>query len=415
MYDVVIVGAGVAGLYAAYTLRKRHPTIKFIVLEKSPRGEIGGRVATEMFYDVRIALGAGVGREDTNPLLLQLCRELGIHLDPSHKAVVDYSSGIIAKLSHKNPRVWYLNAIKELRRAYRADKPRASRETFRQFATRVLGSESYKTFVLVSGYSDYEQADVFETLYNYGLDDNTGGWPQIRIPWAELLQALIAAVGPTNIRTSTEVLGISESESESESSSNVFSVSTKSGVLAARHVIVATTIDGIRRLVPNHPKHKDVYDNIHGQPFLRVYAKFDKASAALLSSGGYIQHYTVVEGPLQKIIPISPEKGVYMIAYCDNANALELRDTSKTVFAALVEKALGIAPGSLKILGLREVFWRTGTHFFGPLPPRFKTRREFLDEARHPGAPNLAVVGEAVSTYQGWVEGALESVVQTLL
>lgn len=102
-----------------------------------------------------------------------------------------------------------------------------------------------------------------------------------------------------------------------------------------------------------------------------------------------------------------------MIAYCDNANAVRLHNTSKSAYAMLVERALGIPRGTLNIMGLREVFWNTGTHYYGPLPSRFHSRREFLEEAQRP-MTGILVVGEAVSRYQGWVEGALESVEQVL-
>ena len=38
----------------------------------------------------------------------------------------------------------------------------------------------------------------------------------------------------------------------------------------------------------------------------------------------YIPSYTIVMGPLQKIIPMDPNKGIYMIAYSDNKNSLFL-------------------------------------------------------------------------------------------
>ena len=34
LYDTVIIGGGIAGLYSAYLLLKRDPNHKFIILEK---------------------------------------------------------------------------------------------------------------------------------------------------------------------------------------------------------------------------------------------------------------------------------------------------------------------------------------------------------------------------------------------
>lgn len=44
IYDVVIIGAGISGSYAAYTLKKRCKNIKILILEAKDR--VGGRTFT---------------------------------------------------------------------------------------------------------------------------------------------------------------------------------------------------------------------------------------------------------------------------------------------------------------------------------------------------------------------------------
>ena len=141
-----------------------------------------------------------------------------------------------------------------------------------------------------------------------------------------------------------------------------------------------------------------------------MYAKFNKESAELLK--GLISNYTILKTPLQKIIPINAEKGIYMIAYSDNKSALYLKKyivnthLNREMFCRLLDDALGV---KLKITAIRSYYWAEGTHYYDPLPDNFKNREEFLRSVQHP-QENLAVVGEAVSIHQGWVEGALESV-----
>ena len=392
MHDVVIIGAGISGLYTAYKIKRDTPTTSILILEKNPRNRIGGRMGVEMFYNTPLSIGAGIGREDKNPKLIQLCKELDINLTPSNKSTVDYSADIRSRVP--NPRAFYLDTIKTLRREYRKD-PVIS--TFRQFATRILGQTVYRQFVEVSGYSDYEDADVYETLYNYSMDDNTGGWPKLSIPWTELLDKLVAKIGAQNIRTSANVQGI-----KNVATSYEILLEGQIKTIPCRNVIVATTIDTVKRLFP---RQVDIYNHIRGQSFLRVYAKFDKKSADIMRE--HIHTYTIVSGPLQKIIPMNPEEGVYMVAYSDNASAEMLKGKSKQVFCDLLERSLGIAAGSLHIIGLKEYYWEIGTHYFTPMARQ--QRKRFLYEAQNPMA-GVFVVGEAFSTYQGWVEGALESV-----
>ena len=129
----------------------------------------------------------------------------------------------------------------------------------------------------------------------------------------------------------------------------------------------------------------------------------------------YVPHYTIVPGPLQKIIPIDATKGVYMIAYSDNANAIALKEhlkntaENRALYCDLIEQSLGIPNGSLQLIAIKDYYWPIGTHYYEPLRPPFKNRDAFLKVAQHP-EKNLFIVGEAVSRYQGWVEGALESV-----
>jgi hypothetical protein len=133
----------------------------------------------------------------------------------------------------------------------------------------------------------------------------------------------------------------------------------------------------------------------------------------------YVPFYTVVPSELQKIIPVNSDKGVYMIAYSDNENAIKLKDKlenteiNRQYFSELIEKSLGIDEDKLKILALKDFYWPIGTHYYEPLKGDFKNRNDFINKAQHPEKCML-VVGEVVSTYQGWIEGALESVNKVL-
>ena len=139
----------------------------------------------------------------------------------------------------------------------------------------------------------------------------------------------------------------------------------------------------------------------------------NKESAEIMKK--YVPEYTIVPGPLQKIIPMDANKGVYMIAYSDNSNALiqkkYLKDTAenRNLYCDLIEESLGIPSGSLKIIAMKDFYWPIGTHYYEPLKGPYRTRNEFVNKAQHP-QNGMLVVGEAISRYQGWTEGALESV-----
>ena len=392
-YDVIIIGSGIAGLYSAYSIQKMNPNIRILILEKHKKQWIGGRMSNEYFYGTEIVTGAWFGRKQKDKLLVQLMKSFDIPIHES-KFVPYYAYTIKDPID--------VNKIMEILRAeyIKQGKPNI---TFKQFAKNVLGRKLYTDFLTCVGYTDYEKEDVYETLYNYGMEDNSSRSTIIDVPWHQLVLTLYNKIGSQHFKFSNNVTKIEKREN------SLFTVTTETGKsFISQKVILATTITGIQQLLPDI----SLYKEIHGQPFLRLYAKFTKQSIPILNN--YIKGYTIVPGPLQKIIPMDSSKGVYMIAYNDNENAIILKNNLKNTekncifFSRLVEEAIGIPAGQLHIIAIKDYYWPVGTHYYEPLSS-YKKREDFMYQIQHPES-GLLVVGEVVSRHQGWSEGALESV-----
>ena len=394
----VIIGGGIAGLYAAWRLESQ----KTIVLEREDT--LGGRAGTRSFAGTTILTGAGVGRKAKDKRLTALLRELDV---PYHtfEARQQYSPAL-SNGSSNNSRIaaFVKRCFVELCRAFRETLNIHS--TFREFATVILGHDVYAKFVMASGYSDYENADVEDVLYRYGFDDNFTSWTAMGISWKDLVQTLAKKLRDNRVRihTSTTVTRIQRHD---DGRITVFS--NRDPVVCQR-LILATTVDTVQHLLPHH----HLYKHIHGQPFLRIYGQFAKSCRDWMREK--VATTTIVPGPLHKLIPINVQKGVYMIAYTDNADALRveralLKEDKNVVLCRMLERALDVPKGSLKLDKTEVIPWAIGTHYFGKLPSgQFASRRAFVKAAQRP-YPNVAVVGEMVSlNHQGWVEGCLESV-----
>ena len=255
------------------------------------------------------------------------------------------------------------------------------RETFRELGTRVLGKRTYRAFVAKTGYSDYEDADAVDTLYDYGFEDTVPGYTALRIDWSELIGRLGAA-----LEGSVEVL-------------------EKCDRAARRRItIVATDIDAARKITGRR------LGGVEAQPFVRLYFSCD----ADLECG-----YTVCGGRFQKIIQMGPvlrdDNGstgtVYMI-YCDNATACRVarsRDVRRYIERGVAE-IFGV---EVRVSEYKLIYWERGTHYFTPLGAKYATRNQHVAELQRP-MRGVFVVGEAVSEHQGWCEGALESVENVL-
>ena len=250
------------------------------------------------------------------------------------------------------------------------------------------------------GYSDYENEDAYETIFHYGFEDNISGSEILYIKWNELLDALCKQISYDKIK-----LGFTAINIESNDDDKYIVETNKNKEFIGKKIIIAKTINTVKQLLPKYI----IFNNIKGQTFLRTYGKFDEKSTKIIND--LINGYTIVNSPLKKIIPINKEKGIYMIAYTDNKDAIHFSEklNNKNFFCRELEKTLNLNDKSLKLEAIKSFYWEIGTHYYKPLPEKYKSRKEFIKLCQNP-KKNIFVVGELLSTNQGWTQGALESV-----
>lgn len=396
--DIIIIGSGISGLYSAYTILQKSPDTSFLVLEKYKKQWVGGRASNDEFYGCEIVTGAGIGRKNKDKLLHKLLNDF--HLPTKEFPIEPKLIGPIQSVD-------ILKIMKHLQNEYKRQSNITS--TFKEFAKPILGDEIYKRFIISVGYTDYENEDVYETLFRYGIEDNTCCSTGFHVPWKQLVLNMYDFIGSKHFKFSSKVISILRNKDAAN-----MSVLLEDGrQYMCKKVIVASTIDTVQKLLPN-----PIYDNIGGQPFLRLYAKFTKKSAEILRQ--YIDRAVYVYTVLQHIVPFDFDKGVYMIAYCDNKNAVALKDRldnttdNRLFYARLVEKSVSIPENTLQIIAIKHYYWKIGTHYYKPLDKNlYASREEYIRRAQHPHK-NILVVGEMISLNQGWTQGALESVKASL-
>ena len=145
-YDIIIIGSGMAGLYAAYNIQKMSPSTSFIILEKYKQNWIGGRTSNDTFYGTQVVTGAGIGRKTKDKLLINLLNELDLpYEDFPFKPY--YSSQMDRIVDVKK-------VIEYLKNLYNKNKNR-KRITFKEFAKPELGDKLYNDFLVSAGYTDY--------------------------------------------------------------------------------------------------------------------------------------------------------------------------------------------------------------------------------------------------------------------
>lgn len=399
-YDIIIVGTGISGLYSALKIKETSPNTSFVLLEKYKKQWIGGRTSNDCFYGTEIVNGAGIGRKHKDKLLFKLLDKLNISTT-EFKFKPNYSE-LIQPIDIKK----IMNTLRSRYNEYKNQNL-----TFKQYSTIILGEKLYKQLIISSGFSDYENEDALETLYYYGMDDNYCCWNAFKVPWKKMVIKMYNKIGESHFKFSN---GVTEIRKIRHDPCKFVIFTDKQTKFLCNRVIIATTIDTTKKLLPQYP----IYNDIEGQPFLRLYGKFSKESIPIIKE--YVKNITFLPGPLQKIIPMDPDKGIYMISYSDNNNAVILKNhldntsLNRKLYCLLIEKSLGIPKNSLQLNAIKDYYWPIGTHYFKPLNKNlYKSREEFIYKAQRPER-GILVVGEAVSRNQGWSEGALESVNDSL-
>ena len=271
-YDIIIIGSGISGLYAAYNIKKMSPSTSFIILEKYKKKWIGGRTNNDMFYGTQVVTGAGIGRKNKDKLLIQLLNELDLPYE-EFNFNPHYSTQIDKILDVKK-------TIKYLKNEYNKNKKQA-RITFKEFSKPILGDKLYNDFLVSVGYTDYENEDVFDVIHDYGMDDNVCCWKELHINWKELVTTLCNKIGIDKIKTSMNVVSINKMRENP----CLFLVETDKGIVfETNKVIVSTTIDSIKQIIPGASNKNSIYNEIKSQSFLRLYGKFSKKSSEIMKN-----------------------------------------------------------------------------------------------------------------------------------
>jgi len=375
MYDYLIVGGGPAGLYTAKRLEekyKQNKNLSILLLEQSSR--LGGRTCQEYFHSRLVVTGAGVGRYPKDKILYRLVKSIV----PDGNIPV-LSQNICFQSPHPVDTMIYINALRSKREWIMKNR---SRLTFRQLFLSFFSRAQYRSFCDSNGYTDFQHADMIDTLDDYGFEDNLPGRSYFRVPWNALIRHLKKSLRRTTVVLNTRVSGFTRS-------GPVLHVATNNGkIYETRNIVFAGSVS-------NYP-YTSVRREIGYNTFLRMYVLFEKNEHVYKDT-----YYT--GDTFQKIIRLSPR--IYMLSYSDGTNARRVNAMTKQE----IEKRIGRS-----IVDLHKFFWRVGTHFYKPLNTQlYKDRDEFIIYAQHP-EPNVFLVGEVISKNQGWTEGAFESVEKIL-
>jgi hypothetical protein len=434
IYDVIVVGGGISGLYLVYKISKKYPDWKVLLLEKNET--FGGRVDT--YHDRHMMVEAGAGRfNDGHTLLIQLIKELGlskkvvnisssavyIPADGSGQeknSVLDAPSGhsygfldplflrlLDARLGETLPNAGLVTKIVIASKF--ESREFLQNQTFGEYALRIVGKENFDFIKQSFGYYSelviMNAYDAIKLMWNLGPQNQfyglSGGFSQI----IERLVLKIEKNKHIRLLKRREVIDI---DSEDVGFS-VFCKENKNPFLGKRCVCALTK--NVLEKIPIFRPLKSILQKINCGTLCRIYSKFDVKKGEHLWLKDLPKFTT--NNNLRMVIPIDFEAGVIMISYTDNIFAdfwhkLYLKKGEMGVskeLQRLMKQVVGIMiPMPVET---RVFYWDCGVGYWGKGADSHVISQFMVqpfDKKR------LYVCGENVSeNNQQWMEGGLDT------
>jgi glycine/D-amino acid oxidase-like deaminating enzyme len=452
VYDYVIIGGGVGGLYVAYQILKRDKHCSLILLEK--QGHLGGRVFT--FHDDVMNVEAGAGRIQSGQrrimgLLDDL--ELSDRLSPiSSESVyveadgtdkrkmlsMDYEKGSLpdckgaSKLpcfALEPPETWtklVKRILESIHRLNAHEMEGLRNQTILEYVSEagIFSKEEvqhlkdsfgyYSELVLMNA---YDCVQTFRVIYMskkfYGL---RGGLSSI----VDGLARRIRRMGGGRIETGAGVLRILKEDLDRGETRFCVEVSGDRTFYGAK-CICALTGPALSRLVresdlgvgrPEMTLFRKCINSVECAPLCRIYCQFDPdPETGRVWFAGMPKLTT--NNKIRMIIPIDESVGVIMLSYTDYIYAnywVGLHKGSgvgavNRMLRKLVAESLGFsipAPKNTKLF-----YWDCGVGYWGVgVNSREVSRKMVQPFARVP----FYTCGENFSERgQQWIEGALDT------
>lgn len=409
IYDYIIVGGGVSGLYIYLNMLKspQMRNKKIVLLEKMPN--LGGRIYTDnvnsdgkdYFFE------AGAGRfAESHKRLKKLLIELDLYnkkmkipndinfIDTQNKNLhhhTYYLDKIVKKFANKkNDKKLNLLTMKEL----------LKKEFSPKIVKYIVNSYEYKDFFITNAYEAinnyYKNFKLEEQYYILG-----GGLTSIINKMERKLKKMNA-----KIKKNVKVLDVVNIENDNYQVKITHGKNDTTGSMLTKNIIFTLTNNFLKDISVLKDVKKSLINSVDNTPLTRIYSVFDTKDLWFKDL-----KKTTTTSPIQYLIPINEKEGSIMSSYTDMGNAKMwfklYKESPKKMEKKLLKelsKMYGIDIPNPKFNKLYH--WQNGVgHWKKGYNTKFVKKhisKPFKDK-------NIFIAGENYSSYQGWIEGALET------
>lgn len=393
LFDIVICGGGLAGLYTALCFLDKNPDERIIILEAENR--LGGRIHT---IQEPWQHESGAGRiHMTHERILGLLERYGIEVGEARTIEPAYVSIANPDRIQKNT---FVQDIKPIIKAIRLMGCEAARET----TVAAVAAEKFPVLWQNIRYKYPYSGELFIANAWDGacaLENTmtvTGGWVFPKLGNEELIRRMSTDLIRRGVvvKTNTPVSSICMN-------SKLWKVSTSDTDYTCKNVVVTS-----KHLLKCVKGTKSEFlhmatESVSFQPMIRVYSKWSVPWFEGIPS-------FTTDAQLRYFISINPEKGIAMMSYTDAIDSTNfLKMTEKQATKAILTDLRKLFPSRsipdpefVAFYTWHEAasFWKPGTN-----PPKI------IRELKKHTKDGLYIVGEWCTAHmQTWMEGSLMSV-----
>lgn len=408
--DVVIVGAGIAGLRCGIEILHKRPTATVVILEKYKY--IGGRVVTyrKTLQDVKgkcthLQWENGAGRiHSSHTKVLELVKRYKLHTVPLSSEQMFVEGGEIQENKFDQLFQMFLPSLESF-------KPEIlAKYTLRQLFQILLKGKA-DSFLLQFPYrAEVDTLRADQAIESFKREMGTyKGYVVVTDGLSELINGMVE-----EFQKLGGLLFLQHSVTEIVKDNDAYLIKAKTPngdtLWDTKKVICALHSEALKQ-IPCFSSWSTL-QHLKMEPLLRVYAVFPSKNGESWFTN---IPRCVSPGPIRYFIPINPACGIVMMSYTDGKDARALE--------ALLEKQGEEALEEYLMKELRKMFpekeipealffkahaWTEGCTYW--LPGSYDVE-ELSMEALQPfpeTMPDLHCCGESFSLRQAWMEGALE-------
>jgi monoamine oxidase len=401
VYDVVIIGAGVAGLSAALVAKEKGLTYKIL----DARNRIGGRVYSHKLKNGLVVERGGEWLGKTHTEILGFCKKYGVQLEP-HR--------------YKNPRYF----TKE------GDEFASFREVLAEFEERVeklhiedipaeidwydfwqekFSEEEMRVIANVYG-SDYGTHMRYVAARNAFTELTLGGNNDhldyhVKGGNTKMIEAMVKVIGRKSIDLETEVTAVHETPGEVR-------IDTRTEIYHGKKVLLTVALPEFKELVikPSLKEKKEVARSVHYGDITKAFLSF-KGNLPIKKQG-FSMHtetelpyiYVATQGQSEKKFALC----VYAVgALAKKVHKMKPEVLAKKVLALLPRDTFPVSEMVLEDMVVQN--WGTDKYTRGAYCHYGPGRLAEVQKAFGTRHGNIYFAGAYLGQFSGYMNGAFQS------